>query len=321
MWINMTDSIEWALFEIEKQNWQINSPVESVQLSPWACVYRFNTTQGFIYLKSVPEKLSIEPNIIQILFEKLNANVPKIIAVNDQNACFLMHDCGITLHNYFKKEFQSEILINILCHYIGIQIKSIDCIPQFLSLGVPDWRIGALTKQYDALISDEKLLLDDGLTGKEIGELKILKSALSNICEKLSRYKIPDTFGHADFHDKNILIDPKTQKTTIIDLGEVVITQPFFSLLNCIHRAKENFNLSDDQYESIKNSILKKWTIFESEKNISEIFSLIEKCWSIHSVLGEYRLIHSVDRESYNKLKREGRISRNLRFWISENKK
>jgi aminoglycoside phosphotransferase (APT) family kinase protein len=58
---------------------------------------------------------------------------------------------------------------------------------------------------------------------------------------------IKETFGHADFHDKNILINTHTNQTTLIDLGEVVITHPLFSFHNCLHRAKENFSLSNSQ--------------------------------------------------------------------------
>ena len=80
--------------------------------------------------------------------------------------------------------------------------------------------------------------MNDGLSEDEFIILNKLKPKLISICEKLSKYKIKETFGHADFHDKNILIDTANQRTTLIDLGEVVITHPFFSFRNCLYMVK-----------------------------------------------------------------------------------
>jgi len=115
---------------------------------------------------------------------------------------------------------------------------------------------------------------------------------------------------------ENILIDKDTQKTTVIDLGEVVITHPFYSLHNCLHMAKENNSLSDTQYNHILESCLEPWLSLESRVNLTEIISYIQETWMIHAVLGEMRLIDSVDKEAYKTLHREGRMSKKLRVWI-----
>ena len=82
--------------------------------------------------------------------------------------------------------------------------------------------------------------------------------------------------------------------------------------------AKENFALPDDQYRQLQEACFKNWLKFESSARLFEILSIIEQCWSIHSVLGEYRLMQSVDQISFQKLKREGRLTRNFRHWLSQ---
>ena len=96
---------------------------------------------------------------------------------------------------------------------------------------------------YATLIQQEPLLIADGLTNIELKQLSKLSPKLTEICEKLSQYPLPDTFSHDDFHDNNLLIDLKTQKITMVDLGEVAITHPFFSLLNMLQKIKKNFLL------------------------------------------------------------------------------
>ena len=317
----MKKTIHWAENFLQEYGYKINSPFQVVQDTPYSYVVRFETDRGFVYLKEVPPALALEPSVIKVLHEQFNAQVPIIISDNQKEHSFLMQDSGIRLHDFFSQNgFQAKILIETLQHYTKTQIDIASKVPIFLAIGVPDWRLTQLPKHYQALISDEDLLLHDGLTKDEVKKLSWLNSKLVEICEQLSDYNIPDTFGHGDFHDKNILVNPDTHKTTIIDLGEVVITHPFFSLLNCIHRVKENCALSDNQYAQLKKDCLSKWLAFESQTHIFEILSLIEKCWSIHAVLGEYRLMQSVDQKAYQDLRRQGRLSKNLRYWIAENK-
>jgi len=312
------DHITWAVNILSSSNYQLTSPTpEIIQNNPWSTVYRFKTNQGFIFLKKLPPALSLEPTVINILNEKFHANVPQIIAVNRDQNCFLMLDAGIQLHHYFKEKFQANVLIEFMKDYTNLQIKSLESIELFLDMGVPDWRLDKLPKLYQDLIAHEALLIEDGLSKEEIIKLKILEPKLNSICEKLSLYKIKDTFGHADFHDKNILINIHTNQTTLIDLGEVVITHPFFSFHNCLHRAKENFSLSDSQYQQLQLLCFEPWLALDTQEHLLEILAIIQQCWSIHGVLGEFRLMNSVDPIAFQKLHRQGRLAKSLRYWMN----
>ena len=315
----MKKTINWAENFLQENGYKINNPFQIVQDTPWSSVVKLSTDQGLIYLKTTPPALSIESSVIKILHEQCHADVPLIIADNQKEHCFLMKDAGIRLHDFFKQEkFQTELFVRTIQNYTNMQIKAADKITLFLNSGVPDWRLNQLPELYQALIVQENLLLADGLTKNEIKKLHELRPKLSEICDRLSQYNVPETFGSGDFHDKNILVNPDTHKTTIIDLGEVVITHPFFSLHNCLHMAKENFAIPDDQYRRLQEACFKNWLQFESSTNLFEILSIIGQCWSIHSVLGEYRLMQSVDPISFQKLKREGRLTRNFRYWLSQ---
>ncbi|WP_061637561.1 aminoglycoside phosphotransferase family protein, partial [Legionella pneumophila] len=284
----------------------------------WSEVCRFQTNFGLVYLKKVPSALSLETNVIQLLQQQFNAPVPQILAHNQELNCFLMQDAGIPLHDVFKQEFRPNLLIDAIHHYTKLQIDSADKINLLLDLGVPDWRLQQLPRLYNQLMNEEELLIGDGLTQKELKQLKNLESKLQILCDQLASFKVPDTFGHADFHDKNILVNLNTHQTTLIDLGEVVITHPFFSFVNCLYRATEHLKLPSSQYKKLQEDCFKNWLSIESSAHLLEIIAIIEQCWAIHAVLGEYRLIKSIDPIASITLCRQGRFAGKLRAWIEQ---
>ncbi|HAT2049053.1 TPA: phosphotransferase [Legionella pneumophila] len=311
--------IEWALSVLNDLGYQLEiTKPEIILNTAWSEVCRFQTNLGLVYLKKVPAALSLEISVIRLLQKQFNAPVPHILAHNQELHCFLMQDAGIPLHDVFKQEFKPNLLIDTLHHYTMLQINSADKINLFLDLGVPDWRLQQLPKLYHQLMSEEELLIGDGLTQEELKQLKCLDEKLQILCEQLASFKVPDTFGHADFHDKNILVNPSTYQTTLIDLGEVVITHPFFSFVNCLYRATEHLKLPSDQYRELQEACFKNWLSLESSKHLFEIIAIIEQCWSIHAVLGEYRLIKSIDPIASMTLRRQGRFAGKLRDWIEQ---
>ncbi len=227
-----------------------------------------------------------------------------------------MYDSGIPLHQAFKDKFKTDVFIQMMKDYSILQINTTDKIEMFIKMGVPDWRLEKMPKLYDELITEEEFLIGDGLNKDDLIILKNKSTQLHSICEKLSTFNIKDTFCHADFHDKNILIDTHSLQITIIDLGEVAITYPFFSFLNCLHMAKENFALSNSIYEKIKLECFKPWLEFESQEHLYEILNLMHQCWSIHAFLSEYRVLISIDPTDYANFSKQGRFAEKLRHWI-----
>lgn len=313
-----TAYIKWAITALKNHGYLVKHPMpENILRTAWSEIRRFTTDKGFIYLKKVPTALYVEVNIIKTLKKLLNANVPLIIANNSKYNCFLMQDAGIPLHQFLKSNFQPDIFIEVIQHYTAIQIMSINNVDIFLELGVPNWNLNKLPFLYNQLIDQKNLLLNDGLTQIELQKLRQLSTEFSLLCEQLSQYKIPVTFSHQDFSAKNILINEATNKTTIIDLGEVTITHPFFSLLNCLHTANEIFALTNKQELTLEQQVLKHWQNFESYKNLLEIVAIIRKCWPIHTALGEYRLLQSV--KKFKMLRRQGRLAEKLKHWLMYN--
>ena len=194
--------IQWAMSALNEKGFRVDAATPDViQNNPWSIVSRFKTDQGFVFLKKTPSALSLEPKVINLLHVEFQANSPVVIAENHALNCFLMRDAGIPLHDYFKQHFDADILIQTMHAYTKLQISATNQIQRFFDLGVPDWRLEKLPTLYRDFISHESLLLDDGLSKDDLIKLRKLESTLVSLCEQLARYKIKDTFGHADFHD------------------------------------------------------------------------------------------------------------------------
>lgn len=100
-----------------------------------------------------------------------------------------------------------------------------------------------------------------------------------------------------DFHSNNILIDPNTKKITFIDLGETVITHPFFSLHTFLRQATINHGIQelDQTYNQLQNACFENWLELATKSQLLEWFMLAKKLWPIYSAFGTYRLMVGVD--------------------------
>jgi len=316
---NIIAILQWAEDSLLSHGYTIKARPEDVQTTPWSCVKRFLTSDGYIYLKQTPPGLSLEPAITQILYDQFHANVPCIIAADKILNCFLMKDAGNPLRDFLKGNFQPDLLCQAIKTYTAIQYAVTAKLTIFTELGVPDWRLKELPRLYSEFISQEALLKEDGLTQNELILLHKLSPQFSAMCEHLSRYKIPETLDHCDFHDNNILIEDGTYHMTIIDLGETVVTHPFFSLLTCIRNARFRYALkeTDEIYLGLQDACLDGHLFELEQRNILlEAFSLAEKLWPIYASLGEYRLMMSSNPEKYQSLNRRGRLVMGFKEFI-----
>ncbi len=205
---------EWALEALSSHGYTLkNNLPEDVKDTPWSCVVRFETTDGYIYLKQTPKLLGLEASITQILHDQFHASVPKVIAHNAELDCFLMKDAGRPLREVLKKQFDAALLCKAIDQFTSLQLAVADHVDIFLEIGVPDWRLDKLPGLYQQLLSKKDLLIADGLSEREIIELTTLIPKISNVCQKLSGYSIKQSLVQPDFHDNNILIEGSCGRT------------------------------------------------------------------------------------------------------------
>ncbi|HYF97743.1 MAG TPA: phosphotransferase [Coxiellaceae bacterium] len=320
---NYNHILKWATEYLISKRYFLQRSPEIIVETPWSKVILFPTLKEDVYLKQTPPSLFLESKILKLLSDQFHVSVPIIIADNDELHCFLMKDAGQSLRKYLKNEFQLNLLQKAIMQYTAIQRAVENHIEAFLMLGVPDWRLSKLPHLYKQLINQAELLKAEGLTNKELKLLRHLSAKLSEQCESLSQYQIPETLVQPDFHTNNILIDPNTNKITFIDMGEIVITHPFFSLYNFLLQATIHHNLkeSDPLYHQIQSACCKNWLEFATKNQLLDAFAAVKNLWPIYSALALYRLMTSVDLQAFKAYSagKPNRLAGYFREYIASN--
>lgn len=292
---------------------------ENVQNTPWSYVVRFVTSDGYIYLKQTPKMLALEAIIIQVLHEQFHAAVPEVIARNAELNCFLMRDAGRPLREILKKQFDILLLCKAIDQFTSLQLAVANHVNVFFDIGVADWRLDKLPGLYKQLLSQKDILLADGLSEIEINKLKTLFPRVSELCEKLSTCSIKQTIVQCDFHDNNLLVDDISKNITMIDLGEIVISHPFFSLIGCLRQAKTHHMLKDEDraYFLLMDACFKNFLVVESKQNILNAFVIAQILWFLYEALAQYRLRLACDETRFNSYQQHGKLSARLKEFIT----
>jgi hypothetical protein len=294
-----TDITEWATQYLNAQGYQILQPPEIVLETPFSIVFRFSTSTGVIYLKQTPPSITfcLESKITQLLADEFHASVPTVIGTNEKLHCFLTKDAGLSLRAYLKNSFEPELLLQAIKQFTAIQRMTEKHVNNFIGLGVPDWRLDKIPPLYDELINQKELLKMEGMTEEEMKLLHQLSGQIIEKFQSLSQYHIPEAVVQSDFHTNNILIDAHTKKLTFIDLGEIVITHPFFSLHTFLNQAITHHGLKeqDPLYDQLQKACLENWLELGSAEDILNAFQIAKTLWPIYSALIMYRFMNSLD--------------------------
>jgi len=286
--------ITWGIRAL-KEKGILTKDCLSILKTPWSEVYAFKTHDGLYYLKQTPKDLFLEVHVMEKLALTFPNSVPKLIASNPSLNCFITKDAGTSLRKYLHETADFECLNQGLYHFLYLQRAIETSVEDYLSLGVPDWRLAQLPKLFTNLLYDETLLTKEGITPLEIQQLKGLTSKLQAQCDALASLEIPETIVQADFHSNNIVIEPETKKLCYLDLGEVVIAHPFFSMINFLLQAIKHHGLKkkDEHYLKLIEICEHYWP------NFQKILPQAETIFPIYSALGCYRLMKSIDINAY----------------------
>lgn len=292
--------LQWATDCLSSKGYSQQDLPEIILETPWSKVIRFSTSKGFVYLKQPAPLLSQEAKIIQLLDEQFQASVPHVIAVNDDLDCFLMNDAGQNLRAYLKTEFRPELLYQSIQQFTAMQRSTENAIETFLALDIPDWRIDKLPKLFEEIISQAAFLKAEGMTDKELQILKNLQPQIAEECELLSQYPVKNTIVQPDFNTNNILIHSETNELTFIDLGEIAITHPFFSLHNFLYTTVIHHGIKegDPIYQKLQEACIENWLEAGTKKQLLKGLSLARKLWPIYSVISHIHFMNCVDQDA-----------------------
>lgn len=320
---NHADIINWAIKHLETMGSSLNKSPEIIQETPWSNVIRLSSSTEIFYLKQPVPFLAKEAEVIRFLADRTDVAVPKLIAVNESLHCFLMKAAGLSLRKIICEENKMDLLCQGIDEFTSLQRSSEAHIKPLLKLGLPDWRLQQLRSVYDDILKDDHFLLANGLARSEIEQLKSLSPLVEEQSVALSEYDIPETVVQPDCNTNNIVFNSNTQQMTIIDLGELAISHPFFSLQNFLYTASIHHGIEKESelWYQMLDACLKNWSDCASKARLLEAFSLSRQLWPIYFVCVNYLFMHSVELSALNTwyTDKPNRLANTFRQYISEN--
>lgn len=318
---NHLNIIKWATNCLISNGYSLQSAPEIIQETPWSNVIQLFTSQGDFYLKQPAPLLAQEAKVIKLLATHFHANVPQVIEVNDDLHCFLMQDAGISIRKYLKAQFQPNLLCESIKKFTAFQRSTENNIELFFTLDIPDWRLNQLVQLYRHIINQTEFLKADGITDQELQTLHDLIPHVTDGFEQLLQYKIPATIVQPDFNTNNILFNPDTHQFTFIDLGELAITHPFFSLHNFLYTATVHHGIQekDATWDKLEKACIENWLDRGTMPELLTAFKLSKVLWHIYSACVNYRFMHCVDLKALNAwyANKPHRLASDLRAYIA----
>lgn len=298
MSIKVNDLIQWAKVVLVDDALKY----ESVAETPWSMVFKIKTNRQCVYLKKTPTALFIETSIFNFIEQACpGANIPKVLFENKDLGCFILSDCGEqSLRTQFAGKIDVALLMQGLQSYSLIQRSLTNKKPQLLALGLPDWGAEHIPELFQTLISQHAFLLDEGLTSKEIEQLKHLQKTIQSLADELSGSLVNETLVNADFNENNLILNKQTQTVSVIDLGESVVAHPFFSVAAHINNMarRYNLNINSDTFKSIQQKWLAHWADVDTPQNLQHTMLLVQKLLPIYLSLGIFRLQEATHQQS-----------------------
>lgn len=313
--------IEWAIHYLLSNGYELSEPEpDTIQDTPWSYVARFITFSGHIYLKCTPKLLGLEVDVIHVLSHEFQAPVPEVIVHQPSLHCFLMKDAGVTLRSILQRNFDADLVCKAVNQFAETQLKVADKLNVLMDIGVPDWRLDKLPDLYQQLLLNKECLLEDGLSVNEIQQLQTLFTKVIELCEKLSSYAIKQSIVQPDFNDNNTLVDESSHKMTMIDLGELSISHPFFSLHNFLLQMQKQHGLTqdDERYLRIKEAYLSNYMKLESKQRVLDAFLMTQFLFPTYSALCDERLLKACDKTALRSLfPGQGRPGKSLKAFLA----
>jgi hypothetical protein len=177
--------------------------------------------------------------------------VGEVLAYDERQGWLLLAEAGTALSVYGNPP---EAWLAFLPAYAELQRGEATYVSEHLAHGVPDLRLATLPARYEELRRRELPLEDD-----EVELLRVFAPRLSELCERLASYAIPETVQHDDLHMGNLYRDGG--RLRLLDWGDASISHPFASLVVTFRFLEERTLLQpgDPWFTRLADAYLEPW--------------------------------------------------------------
>ncbi len=284
------EATEWVRDRLSEYGLTLTRPLEQVKQWGISSILRVPTAGGNYYLKAANSLFAREPAITRALSKIYPGQVPDPIAilVEPEQGWMLMRDFGDDEDN--SADPTAVELEPVLRMYARMQLGCIDRVEELLSLGFADRRLNLLSEQIDELLADPNSMAE--FTGEEIEKLKGAVPRVRAACAQLENYGVPQTLGHGDFHDGNIIA--RNGEYLIFDWTDACIAYPFLDLAVILDSGRDSKWTSEER-ERLRDTYLEQWTAYAPIEQLREAAELAHVLGSLHQAVSYKNISTSLE--------------------------
>jgi hypothetical protein len=203
--------LAWAYTMLDGLGVRRSGPPRQIRTWNLSSLWCIPTEQGNVWLKCVPPFFAFEGEMLAALHE---APVPRLLA----------HESGRILMPEIPGEdlYGADVAtcIALVTMLVDLQRQWIGREKELFSIGLPDWRAGALT----AAIEDTVTRTEKSLSDTDRQELHAFVAGLPARFEEIAGCGVPSSFVHGDFAPGNARGDGDS--LVILDWGDAGVGHP-----------------------------------------------------------------------------------------------
>lgn len=263
------------------------APIASLtQQRAWglSCTMKVGTDKGDVYFKATPPFMAHEGRIMRAVAERSPLLLPAPLAVDARRGWLLMSDYGDDMLHECPNIARWEDALRM---FAQAQVEQVERVDGWLSLNIPDRRLGRMVEMVDPLIASCERMLSGGTTGlseSEINSLRSLSMPLKLMCARLAQYAVPHTVVHGDLGG-NILI--RDGGYTFFDWTDVCVSHPFFEMATISGAYFDESVLKDnpDAEIRLRDAYLEPWAAVMPKERLVEAFEASRPLGALHQAM------------------------------------
>lgn len=306
----------WIEAQVGAQGWTLTGDIELVRKWCITCVLKVPTNVGDLYFKAVPPTFAREVAVTCFLAERHPANIPALVATNEEERWLLMRDFGKAYLGESKKAGDWERAVR---DFAALQISMSGQVDALFARGAMDYRLETLPEKLTLLFADETMFKPDhAITAEEIERVKGLYPRICALIDELNACALPVTIVHGDFHVWNTAV--QDGRIIFFDWTDAAVGHPFWDIALYFEAARQS-DVFADQREIpayLLEVYLQAWSGFAPMDVLQKALALGEFVALVHQAVNYRHLLRSIEPVERWTLQSVGQLVKKMLLWLEE---
>lgn len=284
----------WIGHELSSESIELRGPINFLHQKAWSALASIPTSAGTVFFKAPAPSLRFEARLTQTLIGLRPESMADLISIHPDEGWMLMRDSGETLRQHIHRTDDLHHWHKILPHYAEMQRDLARNIQELLDTGIADRRLAGFPELYRALLMDTTNLRvgkPAGLSRDEHQRLLELIPSVSEQCQQLANFHLPETLCHEEVHDANVLI--REGRYLFVDWSDSCVGHPFFTMLVTIRSTAYRLKLDEFAPEMLRlrDVYLDAWADYGSMDDLRKAFEIAYRLAMINRSLAYQRVL------------------------------